>query len=43
LILGERLAPLAWLALAVMLSGVALVQPRARPSSSAIKGAALGS
>jgi drug/metabolite transporter (DMT)-like permease len=28
LILGERLQPLLWLALVVMLSGVALVQPR---------------
>jgi drug/metabolite transporter (DMT)-like permease len=29
-ILGERFSPLAWLALAVMLAGVALVQPRER-------------
>jgi drug/metabolite transporter (DMT)-like permease len=29
LILGERLAPTVWLALAVMLAGLALVQPRA--------------
>lgn len=33
LILDERLAPLAWVALVVMLSGVALVQPRARRGS----------
>jgi drug/metabolite transporter (DMT)-like permease len=31
LILGEQLAPLAWVALVVMLSGVALVQPREKP------------
>ncbi|MGL5010922.1 MAG: EamA family transporter, partial [Paracoccaceae bacterium] len=30
LFLGERFSPLVWLALVVMLSGVALVQPRAR-------------
>ena len=35
LILGEQLAPLAWVALVVMLSGVALVQPRERPGPDA--------
>ena len=29
-LLGERPSPLVWLALAVMLAGVALVQPRER-------------
>jgi drug/metabolite transporter (DMT)-like permease len=29
-LLGERFSPLVWLALAVMLAGVALVQPRQR-------------
>jgi drug/metabolite transporter (DMT)-like permease len=28
-LLGERFQPVVWLALAVMLAGVALVQPRA--------------
>ena len=34
-ILGERFSPLVWLALAVMLAGVALVQPRQRPEKGA--------
>jgi drug/metabolite transporter (DMT)-like permease len=29
-LLGERFSPMVWLALVVMLSGVALVQPRTR-------------
>ena len=29
LLLGERFSPVVWLALVVMLAGVALVQPRA--------------
>jgi drug/metabolite transporter (DMT)-like permease len=32
-LLGERFPPLVWLALAVMLAGVALVQPRARAAN----------
>jgi drug/metabolite transporter (DMT)-like permease len=31
LVLGERFSPMVWLALVVMLAGVALVQPRRRP------------
>jgi len=34
-LLGERFPPLVWLALAVMLAGVALVQPRGRAAQAA--------
>jgi drug/metabolite transporter (DMT)-like permease len=36
LILGERFAPVVWLALAVMLAGVALVQPRRAVAEAAV-------
>jgi drug/metabolite transporter (DMT)-like permease len=35
LLLGERFSPLVWVALVVMLAGVALVQPRAKADASA--------